>query len=341
MKPIVHISLLRTSTAFQIFRPILVIIVIIISGCAGLQPSSRETVDALYKPLQIEDEMVERNAPLFLVEDYQTSHNRIGKPLARYDTQGNEEVYINPDKPAIYTLVREFKTEKAVYTNLIYRVHFSKVPFSIIPFHITAGKNVGIFVIITMDLEDRPVLVTTLGTCGCYLAIVPTTWLPEDSLPSGWEESPIDVYGETLPSRLDMNEFEKPRILVRIRSHVHRIMDLDIIEKDDLSQFGNLRMITAPLFPIDELKEIPIDGESTSFYYEDGPYQGLVKGAFKPWETLFMGLISLDSLVGTDKIYGDSQNMRTPFYTSLKPWNRNSSDMWNFSKFLEFWGWRL
>jgi hypothetical protein len=30
-----------------------------------------------------------------------------------------------------------------------------------------------------------------------------------------------------------------------------------------------------------------------------------------------------------------------PFYTSLKPWNRKASDMWNFTEFLEFWGWRL
>jgi len=28
-------------------------------------------------------------------------------------------------------------------------------------------------------------------------------------------------------------------------------------------------------------------------------------------------------------------------YTSLKPWNRTESDMWNFARFLEFWGWRL
>jgi hypothetical protein len=192
-----------------------------------------------------------------------------------------------------------------------------------------------------MDLEDRPVLVTTVGTCGCYLAIVPTTWLPGDSLPSGWEENPLDVYGETLPSRLDMKGFEKTRLLVRIRADVHRIMGLEILEQDELSRFGNLRTITAPLFPMQELNELPINGTTTSFYYEEGPYQGLVKGSFKSLETLLMGLISLDPLVGTDKLYGDSQNIRTPFYTSLKPWNRSSSDMWNFSKFLEFWGWRL
>ena len=89
MKPTVHISLQRRSAAFQKVRSIVVAVVIIISGCAGYQPSRQEIVDALYKPFQIENEMVERNAPLFLIEGYQTSHNRIGKPVVRYNILSN------------------------------------------------------------------------------------------------------------------------------------------------------------------------------------------------------------------------------------------------------------
>lgn len=92
---------------------------------------------------------------------------------------------------------------------------------------------------------------------------------------------------------------------------------------------------------MDALKKIKINGKVTSFYYEDGPYKGYVKEAFKAWETIFMGLISLDPLVGTDKAYEDSQVTGNRFYTSLKPWNRDDSDMWHFQRFLEFWGWRL
>lgn len=66
--------------------------------------------------------------------------------------------------------------------------------------------------------------------------------------------------------------------------------------------------------------------------------QGHVKGAWKPWETLVLGLVSLDLLVGMDKAYGDPWNL---FYTSLKPWARQDSDTNDFPRFLKYWGWRL
>jgi hypothetical protein len=61
----------------------------------------------------------------------------------------------------------------------------------------------------------------------------------------------------------------------------------------------------------------------------------------KLWESLFLSLISMDMFVGADKVYADPRETGNPFYTSLKFWNRNSSDMWNFPGFLQFWGWRL
>jgi len=66
-----------------------------------------------------------------------------------------------------------------------------------------------------------------------------------------------------------------------------------------------------------------------------------VNGSIKPWESLFLGLPSLDPLVGSDKAYGNGRETGNPFYTSLKPWNREASDMWDFPGFLRFWGWRL
>jgi hypothetical protein len=39
--------------------------------------------------------------------------------------------------------------------------------------------------------------------------------------------------------------------------------------------------------------------------------------------------------------YGDRRETNNPFYASLKPWNREASDMWEFPGFLTFWGWRL
>jgi hypothetical protein len=69
--------------------------------------------------------------------------------------------------------------------------------------------------------------------------------------------------------------------------------------------------------------------------------KGHVKGAVKPLETLFMSLISLDLFVGADKAYVDTSQTENPFYTSLKPWRRKDSDMWDFFGFLWYWGWRL
>jgi hypothetical protein len=79
----------------------------------------------------------------------------------------------------------------------------------------------------------------------------------------------------------------------------------------------------------------------TSFYHQKGPLKGHVKGSVKFLESIFLSLPSLDFFVGTDKVYGNRQETGNPFYTSLKPWNRNASDMGNFARFLEFWGWRL
>jgi hypothetical protein len=64
----------------------------------------------------------------------------------------------------IFYLKQEFSTEHGKYTNLVYRIHFPKVPFSIIPFNLTSGNNVGVIVVITLDSQQRPVLVTTVGT---------------------------------------------------------------------------------------------------------------------------------------------------------------------------------
>jgi len=87
--------------------------------------------------------------------------------------------------------------------------------------------------------------------------------------------------------------------------------------------------------------KIPANGSFTSFYYSEGTMKGFVKGSVKIWESLFLSLVSLDLYIGSDKIYGNPDITENKFYTSLKPWNRDASEMWDFKRFLEFWGWRL
>ena len=319
----------------------IVILVVISLGCAhhwGLPP---EEVHTIYTAHSEETSLLRRYAPVFLTYDYAKDYNRIGKPSARINKEGKEHIFVDPDKPTIYYMEKEFSTKKGRYTNLIYRVHFSKVPFSIIPFNLTSGSNVGIIVVITLDEEKHPVLVTTANTCGCYMAMVPTTYLPPEALPEDWKEEPLEVYGEELPWVLEYGERKKPRLLVHVRPSVHRVMDLEIVDGESLLHKQTFRAIKAPLEPIDALENIPLDGGTTSLFYDYGPQEGHVKGSMKFWETLLLSLISWDFFVGADKVYGDNEKYDNPFYTSLKPWNRTASDMSNFSRFLEFWGWRL
>ena len=310
-------------------------------GCAhqgGLPP---ERGHEIYTVQQREDDPITHHAPMFLIYDYEKDYNRIGQPSAGHDEQGREEIYVDVERPVVYYMVRKFRTHKGTYTNYIYRVHFPRVPFSLIPFHLTAGNNVGLLVFVTVDARNRPVLVTTVHTCGCYLSIVPTSYLPVDALPEDWKQVPIKVYGERLPWKLEYARKDNPKLLVHLRPEVHRVMNLEIVEGLDLCNRGGSTMIVASLAPMEELERIPIDGKTTSFYHDKGLLKGHVKGAVKLWESIFLSLISLDPFVGTDKAYADTKVTGKPFYTTLKRWDRSPSDMWNFPGFLKYWGWRL
>lgn len=322
-------------------RVLFIALTIIVTGCAHHQKLPPEEVHTIYVTKGEEPAMLNRYAPVFLTYDHRREYNRIGRPAARFDEKGEEIIYVDATKPVIYYLEQEFSTEHGKYTNLVYRIHFPKVPFSIIPFNLTSGNNVGVIVVITLDSQQRPVLVTTVGTCGCYVVIVPTTYLPPESLPENWQETTLEVYGEKLPSVLDYEKKEHPKLLVHLRPGVHRIMDLEIVEAADLSHPGSFFAIQAPLESVSDLERIPLDGETTSFYYDFGPQKGHVKRSMKFWETILLSLVSWDFFVGADKSYGDNDKYENPFYTSLKPWNRKASDMSDFAGFLQFWGWRL
>ena len=329
------------SVPMKSFRILMLAALLMLSACAHHQRIPPETTSTVYSTYAGQDAPVYHYAPLFLAHNYQASYNRIGRPSARYDDRGNEQIYIDSQNPIIFFLKKNFTTPKGHYTNLIYRVHFSKVPFSLIPFYLTAGKNVGLMVVITLDSQQRPVLVTTVHTCGCYLVIVPTSFLPRDALPVKWREKPIRAYGETLPCLLDYSKIQDPKLLIHLRPGVHRVMDLEIIGKQELQDSRRFNVIYTDLKPARELEKIPLDSDHTSFYHQKGLLKGYVKGSVKPLESIFLSLLSLDFFVGTDKVYADHQESGNPFYTSLKPWNRNASDIRNFATFLEFWGWQL
>jgi len=289
-------------------------------------------------------EIIERFAPVFVAYNHRDPWNRIGRPSAGIGPDEEEGVWVDPNQPTVYTMTRRFSTDRGRYTNLIYRIHFTRVPYSLVPFHLTAGKNVGLLVVVTLDPAHRPVLFTTVNTCGCYLSVLPTTELPEQCLPEDWTGAErLDVFGESLPAEIDYTGAAEPRVLVHLRPDVHRVMDVEVVEERVLETTPVYRAVPARAAPMESLERLPVDGcnRTTSFYSGAWVDRGHVKASYKLWETLLMSWWSLDFFVGTDKAYADPSETGNPFYTSLKPWNRTESDMWHFEPFLRFWGWRL
>jgi len=219
---------------------------LILSGCAYHQKIPFEKTKTLYQGQDLNDPLILRQTPMLLIHNSASIYNRIGRPSARYDDQGEEQIYVDTEHPVIYYLKRTFTTSKGQYTNLIY-----------------------------------------------------------------------------------------------LRPGVHRVMDIAVVEEGALKKSLHFTILPASLKPMQELERIPLDAGTTSFYYNKGVLKGHVKGSVKPWESIFLSLPSLDFFVGTDNIYGDRKETDNPFYTSLKPWNREASDMWYFATFLKFWGWRL
>ncbi|MDY6951440.1 MAG: hypothetical protein SWE60_08010, partial [Thermodesulfobacteriota bacterium] len=240
-------------------------VLLALCGCAHHAKVSPERISTVYAVENRTHDPATLFAPLFLIHEYEKPYNRIGRPSAILDEDGRERIFVDIESPAIYYTVRRFTTDKKAYTNYIYRVHFPKVPFSVIPFHITAGNNVGLMMVVTADSEGRPFLITTVHTCGCYRVSVPTSYLPPDALPEDWEEGPLNVYGEKLPWKLNFTEMEGARLLVHLRPGVHRVMGLEVVGGGDFDAARAFHVIDTPLVPMEELERIPLDGETTSF----------------------------------------------------------------------------
>jgi hypothetical protein len=323
--------------ARPIIVPVLAAVLLAATGCmqlARVQPVERPK---LYQASGQARALVQRFAPAFLVQNYHQPHNRIGRAQASLDDQGYDQISMDTTRPAVYWRVVKFHTARGAYTNLLYRVHFPGVPASLIPFFIGAGSNMGNMVVITLNARQEPVLITTLGTCGCYTVSVPTNYTPKGAYPRDWSGQPLELYGEILPPLLNYGGIKDPGLLVVLGPGEHRVADLKVLPRAKLNA-KSFDLIPAELLPAEGLKRLPLGKGFTSMFYEDGALKGHVKGAWKPWETVLLGWLCLDWVVGMDKVYGDPDN---PMYTSLKPWNRYRSDLADFPQFLKYWGWGL
>ena len=316
-----------------------------ITGCAFIDAghSPISTPATAYIPAR-GPSLLARFAPVFLVENDHIPHNRIGSPIAWKDQEGTIHLSIDPDQPALYSQQIPFQTPKGTYTNLIYRIHFQETPATLSPFYLTSGKNVGLIVIVTINAQEQPVLITSVHTCGCYLAFTPTSFLPQEAFPVGWNKATQEIFGESLPGILTVatdqpHNGRAPKTVVAIRGDTHRVMG--ITQADEVDLIRKHQAVTTPLRPMQALHTIAVDGTTTSFFETEGARKGYVKESFKPREQLLMSWWTMDWNIGEDKDYGPKDITGTTFYTSTKFWARNQSDMGNFPQFLRYWGWNL
>ena len=311
------------------------LLLVLLAACAAPLGNRSEDV----RLVTIPELMARGETPVlfFQVPEWQQPYNRIGKVLA--ERRGDlERVFVDPQRAVVYYDRQVFSTERATYTNMVYRLHFTKTPFSLIPFHLSAGNNVGLIVVVTLDEENRPILVTTVNACGCYVAIIPTSFLPLEAYPTNWPEKEQHVFGEVLPAKLEMVAADKA-LLITIRPAVHRVMAIEVVHGYSSLPY---QRVSAKSQPLSSLTALPLaGGERISMYYGQWPLKGHVRGAIKVWESLLLSLVSLDLYVGMDKEYGNVEQGANPFYTSLKPWNRKTSNMNDFTGFLRFHGWKL
>jgi len=306
-----------------------------LSGCAQFSAESmeQETVHAGLHG----DADFGQVAPVFTTLGSERRYNRIGTVTASEEDDA-VSVHVDGQRPTIYKALSTFTTGRGKYENAVYRIHFEHTPFSLFPFHLTAGKYPGLLVVLTRNQEGHLVLVTTVHTCGCYVATVPTDWLDATALPPDWPEERITVYGETLPARLPAVEPGQVIEFV-IRPETHRIMDIRVLAAQDLV---GRALVAADEKSQQSLRQVKTrKGREGSFYYDFWPLTGHVRGAFKWWEMVLLSLPSLDLFVGMDKDYGSTELTGNPFYTSLQPWFRSRSDMNDFGSFLQFYGWNL
>lgn len=323
----------------SLFLPLITpFLLLLLSSCAA--PPVHPPVDKALAYTVSGGDRLSAMAPVFVIEHPEQDYNRIGTPIIVNDGDGGELVTVDPDMATLFVEERSWQGKRGRYTNFIYRLHFQEVPFSLIPFEITAGKNVGLLVIVTVDSNNQPVLVTTLHTCGCYLAIVPTSCLDPAAFPPDWSPNEQSVYGELLPGVLRYDDSpDKQKLHILLRESGHRVMNIWLAGVGGGDRYPTATTTMQPMGSLSGLHGD--DGKTFSFFETEGVRKDYVYGSRKIWERLLISWWAFDWRVGEDKRLGRDRDDGPVFYTSLKPWARNASDLRDFPSFLKYWGWGL
>ncbi len=315
-----------------------IISLFLLTSCAH-SPADRIATKLLY--LSPQPASVKKiDTPGFIIKDAQKQYNKIGMPGIRRSAGQKTEAYVDPAKPAIFFETQRFSTSRGSYQNLVYRIHFEQVPFALGKFNLTAGKNPGILIIYTLDDNGQLLLVTTVHTCGCFLAFFPAEALPRDKFPTNWPAENQWIYGYSLPSLLHLPQAQDvERLIFTLESETHRISDVTFINNDQLRQ--SFDAIDMNIFKMSDLYQLPYKDKTESFFEMNGALEGYVRNNTKFLERLLISWWAFDLHVGQDKAYGSADTSDTILYTSLKFWDRKASDLKDFPRFLSYWGWKF
>lgn len=329
-------------TGSNIFIVLLCLISPVLLTHCACSPTDQIESEVLYQASQPES-VKTLHTPAFLIKEAEKECNKIGLPSVRKAADQKTEIYVDPAHAAVFFESQEFFTTRGRYQNLIYRIHFQKVPFSFSNIHITAGNNPGILIIYTLDTNDHLLLITTVQTCGCFLAFLPTSELPIEWFPSDWPADSQWIYGHCLPNLLHPTPIDdSEKIVFTLESETHRVCDVAVSGQDTLHDLRDT--IDVKIIPMNALYHLPFSDDRTtteSFFEMDGPRKGYVRDNTKILERLFISWWAFDLYVGEDKAFGAADTSEISFYTSLKFWDREESDLKNFPRFLSYWGWKL
>ena len=276
--------------------------------------------------------LLRRHAPVFVVRESENAVNRIGTPEIRHEF-GRDRVLVNPASPRIYAQVRHDRIGATPVLQLLYRVHFEAVPLASKVFF-EAHRNAGVLAIVTLTEHKRqPIFFSTVHTCGCFLALLPTDRLPREALPDNWPKNTKRVTGKTLPAIVKYPKSAQARLAVRLEPKTHRIEHIETIATQP-----RIPREIVPLHSMKELHRLKVvggGGRRGSFFHTSGPLRGYVRGAWSPIEGLTVGALLLDPMLGSDKDFGDPEITSTRFYTSIWPWEREVSRLDRMGVLLE------
>ncbi len=235
---------------FVLLKVTMVMAVVLLNGCASVAFEENLPRQAF---VSFGTDEFSRHMPVIVSERPRHSYNRIGQPEIVREAQ-RVALKVNPAIAVVYTERRAFETANGQYTNLVYRLHFEKVPFSLLPFNLTTGKNVGLLLVVTLNSEQQPVLVTTVHTCGCYLAMQPTNYLPTAAYPDSWNTYKQSVYGAVLPGLLKLDEANDEKVVIYLQDETHRVNHIDVLPlKSVRTQYAIQPLALRPMSDLDEL----------------------------------------------------------------------------------------